>query len=160
MADKRKSLFKCPYQWRRSRTSTPDLFTPYLPGPELILPSPMSVVQTMLVYLSSRSCSNLSSASPFVTGSSSFVDSIAPFDSGLAPSNFGPLHIDSGVIEDLLIRATTQSFFHHKWIGVDPQGPILHTQLPFLLVPQFPPVEIPFLVFRDSTKISDFQIIH
>ena len=58
-------MFKHPYWCRRIRTSTPDLFTPYLLGPELILPSPMSVVQTVPVYSISRSCSNLSNASPF-----------------------------------------------------------------------------------------------
>ena len=160
MADKRKSLFKCPYWHRRSRRSTPDLFTPYLLGPELILPSPMSVVQTMPVYLVSRSCSNWSSASPFVTESSSFVNSIAPFDLGLAPSSSGPLHIDSGVVEDLSIRSTTCSVFPSQMDWCGPQGPVLHTQLLFLLVPQFPLVEIPFLVFRDSIKTSNFQIIH
>ena len=138
MADKRKSLFKHPYQHRRSRRSTPDLLTPYLPCPELILPSPMSVVQTMPVYLISRSCSNLNSASPFVTGSSSFVNSIAPFDSGLVPSSFGPLHIDTGVVEDLSIRSTTQSVFPSQMDWCGPPGPVLYTQLLFLLVPQFP----------------------
>ena len=87
MVDDRKSLFKHHYQHRRSRKSTPDLFTPYLPGPELILPSPMSVDQTMHVFSVSRSCSNLTSASSFLSGSSSFVDSIAPFDFGLGPSS-------------------------------------------------------------------------
>ena len=64
MADKRKSLSKHPYWHRRSRRSTPDLLSPYLLGPELILPSPMSAVQTMPVYSSSRSCSSLNSAPP------------------------------------------------------------------------------------------------
>ena len=50
MADERKSLFKHPYQHRRSRKLTPDLFTPYLPGPELIPPSPMSVNQTIPIF--------------------------------------------------------------------------------------------------------------
>ena len=121
--DKRKSLFKCSYQHRRSRRSTPDLLTPYLLGPELILPSLMSIVQTMPVYLISRSCSSLNSASPFVTRSSSFVDSTAPFDLSLAPSNFAPLHTDSGIVEDLSIKLTTQSVFPSwmDWCG--PPGP-------------------------------------
>ena len=122
MVDKRKSLFKCPYQHRRSRRSTPDLLTPYLLGPELILPSPMSMVQTMPVYSISRSCSNLSSASPSVTGSSLFVNSIAPFDLSLASSSFGLLHIDSGVIEDLSIRSTTQSGFPSQMDWCGPPG--------------------------------------
>ena len=119
MVDKRKSLFKHPYQHRRSRRSTPDLLTPYLPGPELILPSPMSVVQTMPVYSISRSCSNLSSTPPFVTGSSSFVNSIAPFNLVLVPSSFGPLHINTGVVEDLSISSVTQSVFPSQmdWCG-------------------------------------------
>ena len=123
MADKRKSLCKCPYQHRKSRRSTLDLLTPYLLGPELILPSSMSVVQTMPVYSISRSCSNLSSASSFVTGNFSFVDSIAPFDLSLTPSSFGPLHIDSSVIEDLLIRSTTQSVFALQMDWCGPPGP-------------------------------------
>ena len=123
MVDKRKSFFKCPYWHRGSRRSTPDLLTPYLPGPELILPSPLSVVQTMPVYSISRSCSNLSSASPFVTGSSSFVDSIAPFDSSLAPSSFSPLYTVSGVVKDLLIRSTTQSVFPSQMDWGGTSGP-------------------------------------
>ena len=123
MVDKRKSLFKCPYQHRRSRRSTPDLFTPYLLGPELILPSPMSMVQSMPIYSVSRSCSNLSRASPFVTGSSSFVDSVAPFDLGLAPSSSGPLHIDFGIIEDLSLRSTTHSVFSSQMDWCGPLGP-------------------------------------
>ena len=121
MVDKRKSVFKCSYQCRRSRRSSPDLFTPYLLGPELILSSPMNVVQTMPVYSISRSCSNLSSAFPFVTRSSSFVDSIALFDLGLAPSSSGPLH--SGVIEDLLIRSTECSVFLSQMDWHGPPGP-------------------------------------
>ena len=123
MVDKGKSLFKCPYWHRRSRRSTPDLLTPYLLGPELILPSPMSMVQTMPVSSISRSCSNLGSASPFVTRSCSFADSIALFDLSLAPSSFGPLHIDSGVIEDLSIRSTTQSVFPSQMDWCGPPGP-------------------------------------
>ena len=160
MADKRKSVFKHSYWHRRSRRSTPDLFTPYLPGPELIPPSPMSVVQTMPVYSISRSCNNLSSAYPFVTGNFSFVDSVAPFDLGLAPSSSVLYTLILVSLKIFQLGQQHPLFFHHEWIGVDPQGPVLHIQLLFLLVPQFPLVEIPFLVFRDSTKISGFQIIH
>ena len=151
-ADERKSLFKHPYQHRRSRKSTPDLFTPYPPGPELTLPSPMSVDQTMPVYSVSRSCSNLSSACFFVTGSSIFMDSVAPFDLSLAPSSSGLLYTNPGVVEDLSIRSTTCSVFPSQM-----PGPVFHTQLLFLLVPQFPLVEIPFLVSRHSIKILNFQ---
>ena len=111
MVDKRKSLSKCPYQHRRSRRSTPDLLFPYLPGPELFVSLSMLAVQTMPVYLTSRSGSSLNNASPFITGYASFVDSIAPLDLNLVPSNSGPSHIESDVVEDLLIRSTTQSVF-------------------------------------------------
>ena len=130
MVDKRKCLFKHPYWCSRSRRSTPDLFTPYLLGPELILPSPMSMVQTMPVYSISRSCSNLSSASPFVTGSSSFVDSIAPFDVGLAPSSSGLLYTDSEVVEDLSIRSTTCSVFPSQMDWCGPPGPSISYTAP------------------------------
>ena len=119
MVDKRKSLSKHPYWFRRSRRSTPDLLFPYLLGPEVIVPSPMSTVQTMPVYSISRSCSNLNSASPFITRCSSFVDSRAPFDLSLVPPNFGPSHTNSGVVEDLSIRSITQSVFPSQmdWCG-------------------------------------------
>ena len=110
MADKRKSLSKCPYQHRRSRRSTPDLLFPYFPGPELFVPSPMSTVQTMPVYSTSRSSGSLSNTSPFITGYSSFVDSLAPFDLNLVSSNFGLSHTKSDIVEDLLIRLTTVYF--------------------------------------------------
>ena len=139
MVDKRKSLFKHPHWHRRSRRSTPDLFTPYLLGPELILPSPMSMVQTMPVYSISRSCSNLSSASPFITGSSSFVDSIAPFDMGLAPSSSGLLYTDSGVVEDHSIRSTTRSVFSSRMDWCGPPGPSISYTAP---VPSGPTVSI------------------
>ena len=108
MADKRKSVFKHPYWHRRSRTSTPELLFPYLPGPELFVSPPMLTVQTVPVYLTARSGSSLSSASPFIPEYSSFANPIAPFDSKLVPSNSGPSYIESDVTEDLSIRSTTQ----------------------------------------------------
>ena len=119
MADKRKFLSKHPYWHRRRRRSTPDLLFPYFLGPELFVPSPMSTVQTMPVYLTSRSGSSLSNTSPFITGYSSFADSTAPFDSSLVSSNFSLSHIESDVVEDLTIRATTQSAFPScmDWCG-------------------------------------------
>ena len=123
MVDKRKSLSKCPYQCRRSRRSTPDLLFPYFLGPELFVPSPMSAVQTMPVYLTSRSGSSLNNTSPFITGYSSFVDSIAPFDSSLVPSNSGLSHTESDVVEDLLIRLTTQPAFPSQMDWCGPPGP-------------------------------------
>ena len=111
MVDKRKSLPKHPYQHRGSRRSTPELLFPYLLGPELFVSPPMLTVQTMPVYSTSRSGSSLDSVSPFITGYASFADSIASPDLSLIPSNAGPSHTESDVVEDLLIRSTTQSVF-------------------------------------------------
>ena len=115
MVDKRKSLSKCPYWCRRSRRSTPDLLFPYF----TYVPSPMSAVQTMPVYSTSRSGSSLNNASPFLSGYSSFADSIAPFDLSLVPPNFGLSHTKSDVVEDLSIRSSTQSAFPSwmDWCG-------------------------------------------
>ena len=123
MVDKRKSLSKHPYWCRRSRRSTPDLLFPYFPGPELFVSPPMSAVQTMPVYLTSSSHSSLNNASPFRTGYSSFVDSIAPLDSNLVPSNSGLSHTKSDVVEDLSIRSTTQSVFSLQMDWCWPSGP-------------------------------------
>ena len=119
MADKRKSLSKHPYRCRGSRRCTPGLLFPYLPGPELIVPSPMSAVQTMPVYSTSNSCSSLNSAFPFITRYSSLADSIAPFDLNLVPPNSGLSHTGSSVVEDLLSRSLTQSVFPSRmdWCG-------------------------------------------
>ena len=97
MADKRKSVFKHPYWHRRNRISTPDLLFPYLLGPELFVSPPMLTIQTVPVYLTARSGSSLSSASPFIPGYSSFANPIAPFDSNLVPSNSGSSYIESDV---------------------------------------------------------------
>ena len=156
MADERKSLFKCPYWCRRSRRSTPDLFTPYLLGPELILPSSMSVNQSMPVYSVSRSCSNLSSASLFVTGSSSFMDSIAPFDLGLAPSSSGLLYTNPGVVEDLSIRSTTHSVFPSRMDWCGPPGPSISYTAP---IPSGPTVSISKDPFPDIQRFyQDFKL--
>ena len=119
MVDKRKSLSKCPYQCRRSRRSTPDLLFPYLLGPELFVSPPMSTVQTVPVYLTSRSGSNLNNVSSFTSGYSSLANPIAPFDSNLIPSNSGPSYTESDVVEDLSFRSTTQSVFPPQmdWCG-------------------------------------------
>ena len=111
MVDKRKSVSKHPYQCRRNRISTPDLLFPYLPGPELFVSPPMLTIQTVPVYLTARSGSSLSSASPFIPGYSSFANPIVPFDLNLVPSNSGSTHIESDVAEDLSIRLTTQPVF-------------------------------------------------
>ena len=111
MADKRKSVFKCPYWHRRNRTSTRDHLFPYLPGPELFISPPMLTVQTRPVYLTARSGSSLSSASPFIPGYSSSVNPMVSFDSNLVPSNSGLLHTESSIVADLSLRSTTQSVF-------------------------------------------------
>ena len=123
MVDKRKSLPKCPYWCRRSRRSTPELLFPYLLGLELFVSPPMSTVQKMPAYLTSRSGSSLDSASPFITGYASFTDSIALPDSSLIPSNSGPSYTESDVVEDLLIRSTTQSVFPSQMDWYGPTGP-------------------------------------
>ena len=119
MADKRKPVSKHPYRHRRNRISTPDLLFPYLPGPELFVSPPMSTVQTVPVYLTSRSGSNFNNASSFTSGYSSFANPTAPFDSNLVPSNSGPSYTESVVVEDLSIRSTTQSVFPPQmdWCG-------------------------------------------
>ena len=108
---------------RRNRISTPDLLFPYLLGPELFVSPPMSTVQTVPVYLTSRSGSSLSNASPFISGYSSFANPIAPFDSNLVPSNSGPSYTESDVAEDLSIRLTTQSVFPSQMDWCRPSGP-------------------------------------
>ena len=65
----------------------------------------------MPVYSTSRSSSSLDNASPFIGGYASFADSIAPPDLSFIPSNYGPSYTESDVVEDLLIRLTTQSVF-------------------------------------------------
>ena len=133
--EKRKSVSKHPYRHRRSRISTSDLLFLYLLGPELFVSPPMSMVQTRPVYSTARSGSNLSSTSPFIPGYSLFVNPMVSFDSNLVPSNSGLLHTESGVVKDVSIRLTTQSFYHCKWIGVGLWGPVILTWLLFSLIP-------------------------
>ena len=122
MVQKRKSVSKHPYQHRRNRTSTPDLLFPYLPGPELFISPPMLTVQTRPVYLTARSGSSLSSASPFIPGYSS-ANPMVSLDSNLVPSNFGLLHTESSVVADLSLRLTTQSVFPPQMNWCRPPGP-------------------------------------
>ena len=138
MVDKRESLPKHPYWCRRSRRSTPELLFPYLLGPELFVSPPMLTVQTMPLYSTSRSGSSLDSVSPFITGYASFADSIAPPDSSLIPSNSGPSHTESDVVEDLSIRSTTQSVFPPwmDWYG--PTGPSTSYMAPIQSDPMIP----------------------
>ena len=102
MADKRESVSKRSYQHRRNRISTPDLLFPYLPGPELFVSLPMLTVQTVPVYSTSRSGSNLNNAPSFTSGYSSLANPIAPFDSNLIPSNSGSSYTESDVVEDVI----------------------------------------------------------
>ena len=109
MGEKRKSAFKHPYRHRRNRISTPDLLSPYLPGPELFISPPMSTIQTRPVYSTARSDSSLSSVSSFLIGYSPSINPMASFDSNLIPSSSGPLYTESSVVEDLSVRSTAQS---------------------------------------------------
>ena len=109
MAEKRKSVFKHPCQCRRNRTVTPDLLSPYLPGPELLVSPPMLSAQTRPVYSTARFCGSLSNASPFMYGYSSSVNPMVSLDSNSAPPNSGLLHTESSVVEDLSTRSTAQS---------------------------------------------------
>ena len=138
MVDKRKSLPKCPYWHRRSRRSTPELLFPYLLGLELFVSPPMLTVQTMTVYSTSRSGSSLDSASPFITGYALFADSIALPDSSLIPSNSGLSQTESDVVEDLLIRSTTQSVFPSQMDWYGPTGPSTSYTAPFQSDPMIP----------------------
>ena len=123
MAEKRKSAFKHHYGCRRNRTATPDLLSPYLPGPELFISPPMSIIQTRPVYSTARSDSSPSSVSPFIIGYSPSANPMAFLDSNLVPSSSGPLHTESSVVEDLSVRLTAQSILPSQidWYG--PSGP-------------------------------------
>ena len=76
----------------------------------------------MPVYSTSRSGSSLNNASPFITGYASFVDPI-PLDSNLVPSNSGPSHTESNVVEDLSVRLMTQSVFPLRMDWCGPSAP-------------------------------------
>ena len=130
MAEKRKSAFKCPYRCRRNRTSTPDLLSPYLLGPELFISPPMSTIQTRPVYSTARSDSSLSIASPFIMGYSPSVNSMASFYSNLAPSSSGPSYTESSVVEDLSIRSTAQSIPPLQIDWYRPSGPSTSYMVP------------------------------
>ena len=148
MAEKRKSAFKHPYWHRRIRTSTPDLLFPYLPGPELFISPPMLTVQTRPVYLTARSGSSLSSASPFILGYSSSANPMVSFDLNLVPSNSGLLHTESSVVEDLSIRLTTQSVFPPQMDWCRPPGPSTLYMAP---------VQSDFMISTSSNPHSSIQ---
>ena len=148
MAEKRKSAFKCPHRCRRNRTFTPDLLSPYLPGPELFISPPMSTIQTRPVYSTARSDSSLNIASPFITGYSPSTNPMMSFDSNLAPSSSGPLHIKSSVVEDLSVRLTAQSVLPLQidWYG--PSRPSTSYMVP---------AQSNFMMFTSSSPQSSVQ---
>ena len=130
MAEKRKSAFKCPYRCRRNRTSTPDLLSPYLLGPELFISPPMSTIQTRPVYSTARSDSSLSIASPFIIGYSPSANPMASLDLNLVPSSSGPLYTESSVVEDLSVRLTAQSILPLQIDWYRPSGPSTSYMVP------------------------------
>ena len=123
MAEKRKSAFKHPYRCRRNRTSTPDLLSPYLLGPELFISPPMSTIQTRPVYSTARSDSSLSIVSPFIIGYSPSVNPMMSFDLNLVPSSSGPSYNESSVVEDLSVRSIAQSILPLQLDWYGPSGP-------------------------------------
>ena len=90
----------------------------------------MLTVQTRPVYTTARSDSSLSSVSPFIFGYSSSVNPMASFDSNLVPSSSSPLHTDSSVVEDLLIRSTAQSILPLQLDWYGPSGPSTSYMVP------------------------------
>ena len=109
MAEKRKSAFKCPYRHRRNKSSTPDLLSPYLLGPELFISPPILTIQTRPAYSSARFDSSLSSASSCLIGYSPSTNPMATPDSNLIPSSSGSFYTESSVVENLSVRSRAQS---------------------------------------------------
>ena len=149
MAEKRKSAFKHPYQCRRNRTSTPDLLSPYLLGPELFVSPPMSKIQTRPVYSAASSGSSLSSAPPFIIGYSPSANPMVSFDSNLVPSSSGLLHTESSVVKDLSIRSTAQSILSPQMDWYGPPGPSTLYMAP---------VQSDFMVSTSSNPHSSIQM--
>ena len=113
MAEKRKSAHKHPFRHRRNRSSTPalDLLSPYLPGPELFIPPPISAIQTRPAYSSARFDSSLNSASSSSIGYAPYssINSTLSFDLNPIPLNSSSFHTESHVVQDFSVRSTTQS---------------------------------------------------
>ena len=130
MAEKRTSAFKHPYRCRRNRTSTPDLLSPYLPGPELFISLPMLTIQTRPDYSTARSHSSLSSASSFLVGYSSFVNPMMSFDLNLVPSSSNSLYTESSVVKDLSIRSTAQTILPPQLDWYRPSRPSTSYMVP------------------------------
>ena len=123
MAEKRKSVFKRPSRRRRNRSSTPvpDLLSPYLPGPELFISSPLSAVQTRPVHSSAAVVSSPRGAfvSPIGHGPYSGSNPTLSFDSNQIFPNLSVFRTESGVVQDLSSRSTAQSAFPPQidWYG-------------------------------------------
>ena len=113
MAEKRKSVFKRPSRRRRNRSSTPvpDLLSPYLPGPELSISSPLSAVQTRPVHSSAIVDSSPRGAflSSIGHGPYSGSNPTLSFDSNQIFPNFSVFRTESGVVQDLSNRSSAQS---------------------------------------------------
>ena len=113
MAEKRKSVCKHPSRCRRNRSSTPalDLLSPYLPGPELFISSPISAIQTRPVYSSAIVDSSLRGVSFSSIGHVPYpgLNPTLSFDSNPIPPNFSLFSTESGVVQDLSSRSTAQS---------------------------------------------------
>ena len=112
MAEKRKSVFKRPSRRRRNRSSTPvpDLLSPYLPGPELFISSPISTIQTRPVYPSAIADNSSRGASFSSIGHVPYPGSnyTLPFDSNPIRPNPSVFRTESGVVQDLSSRSTAQ----------------------------------------------------
>ena len=113
MAEKRKSVLKHPSRCRRNRSSTPalDLLSPYLPGPELFISSPISAIQTRPVYSSAIVDSSPRGVSFSSIGHVPYSGSnpTLPFDSNPILPIFSLFPTESGVVQDLSSRSTAQS---------------------------------------------------
>ena len=148
MAEKRKSAFKHPYRHRRNRSSTPDLLSPYLPGPELFISPPMLTIQTRPAYSTARSHSSLSSVSSFLIGYSPSINPRASFDSNLIPPSSSSFYTESSVVEDLSVRSTAQSVvpLQIDWYG--PSRPSTSYMVP---------AQSNFMTSNSSNPQSDVQ---
>ena len=113
MAEKRKSVFKHPSRRRRNRSSTPapNLLSPYFPGPELYISSPISAIQTRPVYSPAIVDSSPRGTSFSSIGHAPYSGSnpTLSFDLNPIPPNFSVFPIESGVVQDLSSRSTAQS---------------------------------------------------
>ena len=108
----------------------------------------MLSAQTRPVYSTARFGGSLSSAFPFISGYSSFVNPMVSFDSNLVSSDSGPLYTGSSVVKDLSIRMTTQSVFplQMDWCGVSEQSTLYMA-----------PIESDFMISTSSNPHSSIQ---